>query len=874
MNGPVYVLHFASGSEVASAIAEAMGAEAVLLSGGVEEAFSSRWSDAGGFVFIGALAIAVRSTAKLLSDKKSDPSLVVVPEDGGAVIPVFSGHVGGGTDLARRTADILADRGALFVPTTASDRSGFTAPDLWAARRGYKIINSRGLVSVIRRLIDKGEISVWLDPIFTEHRVSFPLPAGYSVTENQESAELLISPRHVQSGDGQKPQIVPRVVTAGIGCRQGVSAEKIEFILNRALAGSPEGEFLPEALTELRTSSVKSGEPGLLALADRMGLAIKFLSDEEIIAEGDDFSPSAAARHFGIPGVAEPSAASAGALLAPRIAEEGVTVALAFVTPAERGTLSVVGTGPGDARFLTAEASDAIASSDVVAGYGLYVDLLPARALRGKIVERYGMGEEEKRVIQAISYARAGYRVALLSGGDASLFGLSSLALTLAEECDDIRIIPGITAAQAAGVAAGAPYSNGLALLSLSDYLQPWCDVVRALEGAYASGLTVALYNPVKRGITEKLAEVRRIFHDRQILLVRDAGRPDEELREIPVSGIVEENIDMRTLILCLSPKVKPLPGRGKFGRAWLEPRGYESEEAKTKDELKSEGLHPKSTTAKFDTEPQGSKTSNARFLVLGGTTEGRAAASALLEAGYGVTVSVAREAGVSTVPEGASVIVGARDAASWHEFLSSTEAGGHIAGAVDASHPFAVNATQELNDACSELGVPLCRFERPDIIPDDAQVVSSPEEAAELAVRLTSERDAVLLATGVNMLPVMLPILRASERAPLARMLPTEQSMTQAAAAGLSPREIIAVWGPGGASFNEAVCAEFGIKCIISKASGDAGGVPAKHAAAKKLGIPLILIKRPEDSTEVTKISRPDELLDWCKVQKRELRP
>ena len=848
MRGPIYILHFASGSDVAQALASSLSAETVSLSSGVDAEFSSRWSDAGGFIFIGALAIAVRSTAKLLTSKSSDPALVVVSEDGGAVIPVLSGHVGGGTDLARTAADILSDRGALFVPTTASDRSGFTAPDLWAARRGYKLLNSRGLVSVIRKLIDTGEILVWIDPLLTDNSIKFPLPAGYVTTDSQSAADLLISPRRLNDCDAPKPQIVPTVLAAGIGCRRSVSADDIESVLNKALEESPVGSLLPEALSELRTSSIKSDEEGLLSLASRLGLDIKFLTDEEILAEGDDFSPSAAARHFNLPGVAEPSAASAGPLLAPRIAESGVTVALSLRQPQEHGTLWVVGTGPGDARFLTAEACDAVASSDVVAGYRLYVDLLPERMLRGKIVERYGMGEEEKRVSRAIDYARSGYRVSLLSGGDASLFGLSPLALSLADESDDVRIIPGVTAAQAAGAAVGAPYSNGLALLSLSDYLQPWEDVVRALEGAYASGITVALYNPVRRGITEKLAEVRRIFCDRRMLLIRDAGRADEHVREIATADLVEDNIDMRTLILCLSPKVRPIERLSTQSGLWFEPRGYESE-----------------GRARISAD---SSVLPGQFLVLGGTTEGRLAASSLLEAGYGVTVSVSREAGLSTIPDGASSLVGARDSSLWYELLSSAERSPDIAGVVDASHPFAVNATRELREACSKAGLPICRFEREDIIPEGALLVSSPEDAAELAVAETSHGDVVLLATGVNMLPVMLPILRAAGRRPFARMLPTEQSMRQAASAGLLPQEIIALWGAGGADFNESLCSEYGVRCIISKASGEAGGVPAKYAAAKRLSIPLILIRRPDDSSESVKVSELSELLRWCGEQ------
>jgi cobalt-precorrin 5A hydrolase/precorrin-3B C17-methyltransferase len=539
---------------------------------------------------------------------------------------------------------------------------------------------------------------------------------------------------------------------------------------------------------------------------------------------------------------AEQAAASAGSLLGPRSAEGGVTVALSISNPSECGDFFVVGVGPGDSRFLTAEAKDALSASDVIVGYGLYVDLLPQSMLRGKIVERYGMGEEEDRVRSAVAHARSGYNVSLVSGGDPALFGLAPLALSMAGDLP-VRVIPGITAAQAAGRVVGAPYSNGIALLSLSDYLQPWDAVVQAMEGAENSGLAVAIYNPVKRGLQEKLSEVRRIFGRRRLLIVRDAGRSDESVRELPVALLDENAIDMRSLMLFLSSTARAFPIGPGGKKVWLEARGYGAE-------LAGDGRHNLS-----------------QFLVLGGTSEGRLVASGLIGAGYSVTVSVSRDAGLPTVPEGAEALVGARDAESWLKLLKEDGARG-LLGVVDATHPFAAGATAGIKAACDIAGVPLCRFVRPELIPEGAIVAESPENASETAVELTSEGDVVFLSLGVNMLPRVLPILRDSGRGVLVRMLPTAESMTKAVRAGLGPMEIIASWGAGGADFNAALCAERRVKCIISKASGEAGGVEAKAEAAGRLGIPLILISRPEESDDMERAVDIEELLQWCDVR------
>jgi cobalt-precorrin 5A hydrolase/precorrin-3B C17-methyltransferase len=841
----IYVLHYDAGSKIASELREGLGAEDVLISaGGTAAAFSSRWEDAGAFVFIGALAIAVRSVADLIEDKASDPALVVVSEDGEISLPVIAGHIGLAADLARECAEILSPRGTMYIPTTSSDRAGFIAPDLWASRRGYGVLLRSRLTPVIAKFKNDGGISVWIDPIMPEHGINLPLPFGYGLADKQGNADVIISPRAVQKLAGAKPQIVPKVITIGVGCRAGIHADVLERVLKSALSRNRYGPFLSEAISELRTVEAKRDEEGLVRFAENHSLPVVIVPDEEILSMGGGFTPSAASRHIGLPGAAEPAAASAGVLLGSRVAESGATIALSISKPAVSGELAIVGIGPGDARFVTVEAKAAIGYSEVIVGYGLYVDLLPEPWKRGKIVERYGMGEEEARVSSAMSYAASGYRVAVVSGGDASLFGMASLCLSMLPDIlspESVRVIPGITAAQAAGAMAGAPYSNGLALVSLSDYLQPWRDVERSLEGARESGMTVAVYNPVSRGLPEKLGALRRIFAGRRVLLARDAGRPGESMREIPIGELSDDLIDMRTVILILSPGARErYLGTRKL---WIEARGYESE----------------MPTAQIPSAPLG------QFLALGGTTEGREAASHLMENGYSVSVSVTREAGASAVPEGAKVLLGERDSAAWVRLLGDPVCAAGLLGVVDATHPFAVDASFEIASACAQTGVPLCRFARKTELPDEAVTVENMERAVLKAIELTFGDDVVFLAIGTNELDFVIPRLRETGRRVLVRMLPTAESMRQAERAGLSPREIVAMWGAGNAGFNEALCRDKNVRCIVSRESGPQGGVADKAEAARRIGIPLVLVARPREPEGVTRVNDPGELLRWC---------
>ncbi|MDR2780420.1 MAG: cobalamin biosynthesis protein, partial [Synergistaceae bacterium] len=271
----IYVLHFDAGARIASELCEGLDAEDVLIpAGGTAGAFSSRWDIAGAFVFIGALAIAVRSVADLIEDKTSDPALVVVSEDGGVSLPVIAGHIGLAADLARECAEILSSRGTMYIPTTSSDRAGFIAPDLWASRRGYGILLRSRLTPAIAKFKNDGEISVWVDPIMFEHGINLPLPFGYGLVNKQSEADMIISPRAVQHLSGAKPQIVPKVITIGVGCRAGVHADAIERVLKSALSRNRYGPFLSEAISELRTVEAKRDEDGLARFARSHSLPV------------------------------------------------------------------------------------------------------------------------------------------------------------------------------------------------------------------------------------------------------------------------------------------------------------------------------------------------------------------------------------------------------------------------------------------------------------------------------------------------------------------------------------------------------------------------------------------------------------------------
>src|SRR5665647_2873021 len=167
-------------------------------------------------------------------------------------------------------------------------------------------------------------------------------------------------------------------------------------------------------------------------------------------------------------------------------------------------SLYIVGTGPGAASHLTDAAKQAIADSSVIIGYDNYVELVRP-LLEGKQVMSTGMMQELQRCREAIRLARAGESVALVSGGDSGIYGMAGLVLELIE-LDvrqnpalphlDVRIIPGVSAVQAAAALLGAPLMHDFAVISLSDLLTPWDLIKTRLEAAARADFVVAIFNP------------------------------------------------------------------------------------------------------------------------------------------------------------------------------------------------------------------------------------------------------------------------------------------------------------------------------------------------------------------------------------------
>ena len=241
--------------------------------------------------------------------------------------------------------------------------------------------------------------------------------------------------------------------------------------------------------------------------------------------------------------------------------------------------LKVVGIGPGDAAHMTPAARSVLEEAQVVVGYGGYVDMVPLELRRDKRVESTGMGGEMARCRTAIDLALEGLRVAVVSGGDAGVYGMAGLVLELAESLPEtadleVEVVPGVPALAAAAALLGAPLVNDFAVVSLSDLLTPWEVIERRLRCAVEGDFVLALYNPRSRRrdghlarAVEIIAEVREA--STPVGLVRQAFRQGQEVSITPLGEFDPETADMLSIVIVGNSTTRLARGR------MFTPRGY-----------------------------------------------------------------------------------------------------------------------------------------------------------------------------------------------------------------------------------------------------------------------------------------------------------
>lgn len=221
------------------------------------------------------------------------------------------------------------------------------------------------------------------------------------------------------------------------------------------------------------------------------------------------------------------------------------------------GEVVVVGLGPGDTAWTTPEVTAALAAATDLVGYTTYIDRVSMRT--GQRRHASDNRVESERAAMALDLAARGGRVVVVSSGDPGVFAMA--AAVLEESADPqwagvpVRVLPGVTAANAVASRVGAPLGHDYATISLSDRLKPWEVVARRLAAVAAADMAIAVYNPASSKRTWQVGAMKDILlehraPDTPVVLGRDVGGPQESVRVVPLGELDPAEVDMRTLLI------------------------------------------------------------------------------------------------------------------------------------------------------------------------------------------------------------------------------------------------------------------------------------------------------------------------------------
>ena len=378
---------------------------------------------ADGFDIVGVCSagILIRTLAPALADKREEPAVIAVAEDGSAVVPLLGGHRGA-NELARRLGEAL---GAPAAVTTAGDLRWQVALDDPPA--GWVLANPHHCKSFMARLLAgepcrlEGEAG-WLERSGIEFRSDATL--AVRVTDAPDG------------GDGDTLVYHPRRFALGVGCERGVAAGELADLVERALAGAGLSTL---SLAGVFSVDLKMDEPAVHALAEALGLPARFFDPTALEALTPRLAnPSETVfREVGCHGVSEAAALAAagehGVLRVAKTRSKRATCAVAEApSPIDamqlgraRGVLTVVGLGPGTPAWRTPAADRAIRDAAHLVGYRGYLDQVPASA--GQVRHAHVLGEETERVDRALALAAEGHRVALVCSGDPGVYAMAAL---------------------------------------------------------------------------------------------------------------------------------------------------------------------------------------------------------------------------------------------------------------------------------------------------------------------------------------------------------------------------------------------------------------------------------------------------------------
>lgn len=215
--------------------------------------------------------------------------------------------------------------------------------------------------------------------------------------------------------------------------------------------------------------------------------------------------------------------------------------------------LYVIGIGPGGRDHMTLKAINSIKECDVIVGYTPYIDYL-GDLVEGKELHSTGMRGEIQRCKTAIEMTREGKTTAIISTGDAGLYGMAGPILEMAQGVE-VEVIPGVTSAFSAAAELGSPIMHDFASISLSDLMTPWGVIENRIEKAAEADFVIAIYNPKSKGRKKHLNKAIDIISkyrntETPVGIVRNSGRQGTDITITSLDSIDYDSVDMLCVLI------------------------------------------------------------------------------------------------------------------------------------------------------------------------------------------------------------------------------------------------------------------------------------------------------------------------------------
>ncbi len=529
-----------------------------------------------GYTIIGicAAGILIRILAPTLSNKRTEPPVLAVSEDGETIVPLLGGLTGG-NELAHTLGQSLN----AYAAITGSGARKFGIA-LEAPPEGYILANPSQAKQITSSLL-------------SGQTMRLQGKAPWLETSGLTPSEDGIIPITISWKDDDAPEngllYYPACIAIGIKNPNDIDIDSILTDLKRF-------NIAPHAVASLLLPADTSPYKLKKSLEQDHAQAFAFTPDNAIrFADHQTMTPTVMRETLTQGWASCEETFETDALI---IAVTSAPIDIErFGRPA--GKLYIIGVGPGSLKKMTLESHDCLMECSDWVGYSTYLTLIKDLS-PDKIHHSSGNRVETDRAREALELAAQGKKVALVTSGDPGIFAMasavmevleqSSLALSQADNTGDLQqkawpevslsILPGVSAMQTASSKAGAILGHDFCAISLSDIRKPWAIIESRLKAALDADMVIALYNPAsktRKKQIQKAIDLITAHHNPQtpVLIGKNLERSDEELHLIELGNIDVSLIDMRTILIFGSSKSRTLSW-SDHAKFIYTPRSYE----------------------------------------------------------------------------------------------------------------------------------------------------------------------------------------------------------------------------------------------------------------------------------------------------------